>query len=235
MRDIFQDKSMERYKIKHNYLSSLFNFDIFMSLISGPLIATLLMLIPLGVLIGLFEVIDPAFVAYEFIPEEILFIPWLFLCIIISVVNVRAAYLLSLLDISSALYLLPSDQFFTPPEDRIDLDEYPGRHLSTTFRSFILNEIPSLSCHMPKHKDYGWSMLFDNDINSVIEVSFALIGIDELNPHLEEYEVSIDYVVPLNPFFRISFNPNKEYFEQIIQQLELFMRSYGIEPNSLLQ
>jgi hypothetical protein len=96
---------------KLKYISRLFTFDILVSFISGPLIATLLLLIPLGVLIGLFEVIDPAFVAYEFIPEEILFFPWLFLCITISFINIRATYLLGLLDKSSVFYLLRTDKF----------------------------------------------------------------------------------------------------------------------------
>lgn len=220
---------------KLKYISRLFTFDILVSFISGPLIATLLLLIPLGVLIGLFEVIDPAFVAYEFIPEEILFFPWLFLCITISFINIRATYLLRLLDKSSVFYLLRTDKFYTAPEDRLDLDEYPGKFLSNQFRSFIINEMSYYSCSMPIHKDYGWSLLFDNDINSVVEVSFALTGIDELNPHIEEYEISIDYIVPFNPSFRISFSPNEEYFGKIVHLLNRFMTSYGVELMPLMK
>lgn len=212
-----------------NIIFTLFDFDIFMSFISGPIIATLLMLIPLGILIGFFEVIDPAFVAYEFMPEEILFIPWLFICIFISVINVRITFLLKLLDRSSLVYVIQTDSFFTPLEDRLTLDEFPGKFISTEYRSFVLHEMPDTSCSTPLHKDYGWSLLFDNDVNSVIEISFALTGIDESNPHLEEYEISIDYVVPSNPSFRISFLPNPDYFEQINHSLERFMSSHGIE------
>lgn len=212
---------------KNKFLAFL-DFDIFMSIISGPIIATLLMLIPLGILIGFFEVIDPAFVAYEFIPEEILFVPWLFLCIFISAINARITYLLKLLDRSSVVYVIRTDCFFKPLEDRLTLDEFPGKFISTEYRSFVLHEMPDTSCSTPIHKDYGWSLLFDNDVNSVIEISFALTGIDESNPHLEEYEISIDYVVPSNPSFRISFLPNPEYFEQINHCLENFMSSHGI-------
>lgn len=215
-------------------LSGIFNFDIFVSLISGPILATLIMLLPLGVLIGLFEVIDPAFVAYEYIPEEILFIPWLFLCIFISAINVRSTYLLSLLDRSTVLYLIRTDRFFAAPEERQGMDEYPGRYLSTEFRSYITHEVPDISCSMPVHNDYGWSLLFDNDVNSVIETSFALTGIDESNPHVEEYEISIDYIVPSNPSFRISFSPNQEYFDKINHYLEHFMSRCGIELKSAL-
>ena len=213
-------------------LSSILNFDIFMSFISGPIIATLLMLIPLGVLIGLFEVMDPAFVAYEYIPEEILFIPWFFLCIFISFINIRSTYLLSLLDRSTVLYLIRTDHFFAAPEERLSMDEYPGRCLSGEFHAYIMNKFPGLSCSIPVHKDYGWSILFDNDLNSVVEVSFALTDIDESNPHLEEYEISVDFIVPLNPTFRISFNPNADYFEKIVHYLQCFMSERGIEIKS---
>jgi len=212
-----------------NTFLTLFSFDTIMSFASGPIIATLIMLIPLGMLIGFFEAIDPAFVAYEFIPEEILFFPWVVLSIFISAINVRTSYLLKILDRSSLVYKIHTDRFFTPPEDRLTLDEFPGKIISSEFRSFVIHEMPNTSCSMPIHKDYGWTLLFDNDVNSVIEISFALTGIDESNPHLEEYEISIDYVVPSNPSFRISFLPNPDYFDQINDFLVTFMSSNDIE------
>jgi hypothetical protein len=211
-----------------NVLKNIFNFDIFLALISGPIVSTLLMLIPLGVLIGLFEVIDPAFVAYEYVPEEILFIPWIITLIFISFVNLRSTYLLKSLDRPTSTYVIDTSLFYTPPEERYDVDEYPGKSICNEFKSYLLKILPDASCSVTSHKEYGWSFLVDTDINSIIEVSFSFAGIDELNPRVEKYEITIDYSPPLNPFYRISFSPNVSNYAKIDESLKSFMSKNGI-------
>jgi len=210
-------------------LKNIFNFDILLALISGPIVSTLLMLVPLGVLIGLFEVIDPAFVAYEYVPEEILFVPWIIVLMFISFVNLRSTYLLKGLDRPSSTYVVDTSLFYTPPEDRFDLDEYPGKNICTEFKSYIFKTLPDISCSEVSHKEYGWCFVVDNDINSIIEVSFSFAGIDELNPRVEKYEITIDYLPPFNPLYRISFSPNESIYSQIDDGLKSFMSVNGIK------
>ena len=210
-------------------VKNIFNFDILLALISGPIVSTLLMLLPLGVLIGLFEVIDPAFVAYEYVPEEILFIPWIISLIFISFVNLRSTYLLKGLDRPTSTYIIDTNLFYTPPEDRFDLDEYPGKNICNEFKSYLTKTVPDMSCSGLSHKEYGWSFVVDNDINSIIEISFSFAGIDELNPRVEKYEITIDYSPPLNPFYRISFSPNVSTYAKIDDALKSFMSRNGIQ------
>ena len=210
------------------FISDIVNFDIFLGIISGPIISTLVLLLPFGILVGLFEVLDPAFVAYEYLPEEILFFPWLIILIIISAINTRVAYLMRKLDISSRVYFLNTDKFFMRPEDRLEEDEYPGRLICNEFYRFVKKSVSDISCTIPEHRDYGWSFQFDKDINSIIEISFALVGFSDKNPHLEEYEISIDYLPPLNPFYRISFLPNPVYQEEVCLYLRNFTSYYEV-------
>lgn len=210
-------------------LNNIFNFDILLALISGPIVSTLLMLIPLGVLIGLFEVIDPAFVAYEYVPEEILFIPWIIVLLFISFVNLRSTYLLKGLDRPSSTYEIATNLFYTPPEDRFDLDEYPGKNICNEYKSYLIVTVPDVSCSEVSHKEYGWCFVIDNDVNSIIEVSFSFAGIDELNPRVEKYEITIDYLPPLNPFYRISFSPNVSTYAEIDDALKSFLSGNGIQ------
>ena len=214
-----------------NFFRKILNFNIFLGLVSGPIVSTLLMLLPLGVLIGLFEVIDPAFVAYEYVPEEILFIPWILIMLFISFVNTRAAYLLNNFDNNSAAYMIQTDKFYTPSEKRIDHDEFPGKIICCAFKTFLTTVLPDLSCSEPYHKDYGWSFLVDKDENSLIETTFAFAGIDDLNPHIEIYEITIDYSPPLNPFYLASFSPNAICFNQINDALKDFMEAHEIAPS----
>lgn len=213
---------------RKNILSSILNLDIFLGLISGPIVSTLLMLLPLGVLIGLFEVLDPSFVAYEYVPEEILFIPWIIVMVFISFVNTRAAYLLNKIDRLSAAYIIQTDKFYTPPEKRIDQDEFPGKSICIAFQAFINAVLPDLSSAAPYHKDYGWSILIDEDENSLIETTFAFAGMDDLNPHIEIYEFTIDYSTPLNPFYLASFSPNLLYYNQLNDAFKAFVATNGI-------
>lgn len=210
-------------------INRILNFDILLALISGPIVSTLVMLIPLGVLVGLFEVIDPAFVAYEYVPEEILFIPWILGVIFISYVNTRATYLLNNLESASTSYIIETGLFYTPPEDRFELDEFPGKTICNEFKSFMIKILPGASCSMPSHKDYGWSFTINNDINSMIEITFSFIGIDELNPHIEKYEVTIDFSPPLNPFHRVSFSPDVSTYEKVLDALKAFLSTNGID------
>lgn len=217
---------------QRNIITNILNIDILLALISGPVVSTLLMLIPLGILIGLFEVLDPAFVAYEYVPEEILFIPWIMILLFISFVNVRAVYLLKNLERASSSYMLETTLFYTPPEDRLDQDEYPGKLICREFQLYLMNMFPDFSCSITSHKDYGWAFTVDTDINSMIEISFSFAGINESQPNKEKYEVTIDYSPPLNPFYRISFSPNVSTYDKVHGALIKFMSKNEIELKS---
>ena len=211
-----------------SFIRNIVNFDIFLGLISGPIVSTLLMLLPLGVLVGLFEVLDPAFVAYEYIPEEILFIPWALLMIFISFVNTRASYLLHKIHGTSTTYLIQTDKYFNPTNTRLEQDEFPGQIICLSFQLYLNSILPDFSNNPPYHKDYGWSILADKDENSLIEITFAFSGIDQIDPHIEIYEISIDYLPPFNPFSLVNFAPNTIYYSLIHDALESFMKNHGI-------
>jgi len=61
--------------------------NILLGLLSGPLLAALILLVPMGILTGLSVVLDPSLAMYEFVPEEALVVPFTILAVLISAAN----------------------------------------------------------------------------------------------------------------------------------------------------
>lgn len=180
-------------------------------------------LIPLGMITASVIVIDPSFVAYEFLPEELLLIPWLFCSIIISFSNTRSAYLIGTSETPFTSFYIKTFIYFVEVSERFDSDEFPGRKLCYSIHDFLKSNIYDYIISTPLHEDDSWSFFISNDNFCTISVSIYFLGNEDENPHIEEFEISIQYTPPLNPLKRLKFTPDHILMKQIKDKVVEFM------------
>ena len=200
----------------------LINWKILGAVISGPIYAAILLLIPFGMLTAISVVMDPGFVIYEFLPEELLFIPWLVLSIIISSGNIRISNIFNNVSAKNKIITISdtykSDHFQSKDNGIL---QNLAQDIYLKLKKSSLKDIKSLQI---KERDYGLDVVIEDHDSQIIAIALSSSFVE---PSLSKkmnliIELLISFEPPFFPWKRIKYNANialKLKIESIIVNL----------------
>lgn len=216
---------MERKKYLQNIL---------LGLLSGPVLAALILLVPLGILTGLSAALNPSLAMYEFVPEEELLAPFVLIAILISVANVRLALVMSRDAKAGRIIRAKTDRYVDDPSGAENIHGHRGRILADELRRFIAaHEDTPISLSKPIGEDYGWGFWVREKAFSPVWVAIAHSGSIDVDERKEEYIIAITLEPPILPWRRLRYRPDFPLRDEIEQRVTEFLAekniSYAIE------
>jgi hypothetical protein len=222
-------------------------WDILLGLLSGPLIAALLLLIPLGALIGLTVAIDPNLDMYEFAPEEELLIPWAILAVMLSVANIHVAVVNAAVSRPSQIFTIRTEKYQGAEGDAAEEGEKPqerevfsahagmdtgwrhGRHLVADMVAYIgALEPEDVVIETPEAEDYGWSFMIGTRNQYPLQVAISFVDVVDHVRDIEEYELSVDFDPPLLPWKRFTYQPDVALRDRVEAHIVDFLKGKGV-------
>ncbi len=222
-------------------------WDIVLGLVSGPIVAALLLLIPLGALTGLTVALDPNLDIYEFAPEEELLVPWAILAAMISIANIHVALVNAAVSRPSQIFTIRTEKYRatstggeTPterPQERemfsvhagMDTGWRHGRHLVDDMVAFISARKPEdVEISAPEAEDYGWSFTIGTKSLYPLQVAISFVDVVDHVREIEEYELSVDFDPPLLPWKRFSYRPDVDLRDRVEAHITEFLTSQGV-------
>lgn len=202
---------------------------ILLGVLSGPLLATVILLVPLGVLTGLAVVLDPSLGMYEFVPEEELLVPFIFLAILISAANVRLALRMSRDTKAGRIITLTTDRYLDDQSGAQNIHGHPGKAFADELKSFIAkHEDKPVSLSKPIGEDYGWGFWVKEKGFSPVWVAIAHSGVANEDRRAEEYMIAITLEPPILPWRRLRYKPDFALRDGIEQRVTEFLTAMNI-------
>lgn len=199
--------------------------QVLMGLVSGPILAGLILLAPLGILAGLNAALDPALAIDEFAPEEELLIPFLLLAALISAANARLAWVMSGGSESGRRFRVVTERFITDPSSNLHAHGHRGRQLALDFRNFLVDEgRDSLDFSEMTEEDYGWKFSIKRKEFSELWILIAQVGTADDDQPADEYLLTIAFEPPLLPWRRLSFEPDFSLRRETERRLVKFLQ-----------
>lgn len=194
-------------------------------LASGPILAGLILLAPLGVLTGLNAALDPAMAIDEFAPEEELLIPFLLLAILISAANGRLAWVMSQESAAGRLFRVSTDHFLADASSHLHAHGHRGRQLALDFKTFLEHrDNGSLSFGELTQEDYGWKFSIGRKDFSELWVLVAHVERTENVAPADEFVLTIAFEPPFLPWRRLAYDPDFSLYHEMERQLTNFLR-----------
>lgn len=204
-------------------------WNILLGLLSGPVIAGLALLLPLGVLTGVAAVLDPSLAMYEFAPEEDLLLPFVLIAALISAANVRLALVMSRDRKAGRLFEVSTDRYADDPSGAENIHGHPGKRFALDFIQFLAtSEGPGVSIGDPVGEDYGWGFWIEEKGFSPLWAAFAHEGRSTVDERSETYILAITLEPPLMPWRRLSYKPDFALRDEIERRLIEFLYSRGM-------
>jgi hypothetical protein len=203
-------------------------YSVLESVISGFFYSTIIFIVPFGMLTGLSALMDPSLVLYEFLPEEVLFIPWIILSLLIVWGNVNIANLFR----DSAC----KNKIFTIRD--FDVHKYVNKGderyvelFSEEISTFILNKrLNQLSSITKLHRSDGIGLAIKDIRNQTLLVSISSFlpdkKFDTNNTPILEIMISVE--VPFLPWKRARFRANIILKGEIENLIEVFLNNKKI-------
>ena len=203
--------------------------NILLGLVSGPLLAALILLVPLGILTGLSVVLDPSLAMYEFVPEEALVVPFIILAVLISAANVRLAVVMARDRGVGRIIRATTDRYADDPSGAQNVHGHPGCALAEDFKGFLAqHEDKAVSLGEPTGEDYGWGFWVGEKELSPLWVAIAHVGRANEEERAEEYIVAITLEPPILPWRRLTYKPDFALRDKIALRLTEFLTSKNI-------
>ncbi len=200
--------------------------NVLAALASGPLLAGLLLLVPLGVLTGLNAALDPSLAIDEFAPEEELVIPFLLLATLISAANVRLASVMSHGSETGRLFGVVTVRYKNDPCGELHAHGHRGRQLALDFQEFLMRrEDKPLTLGPPVAEDYGWKFPVERKDFSPLWVLVAHVGQGDVDKPADEFIVSVAFEPPLLPWRRFAYRPDFVLRDKVESQFMEFLRA----------
>ena len=208
------------------------NLRIIEALISGPFYAAILLIIPFGMLTAISVVMDPGFVIYEFLPEELLFIPWVIISIFISLGNIRVSRIcgsafgkkriITIKNINTENYIRSNSN---------NIIENIAHDIYVCIKKTKLNQIRSLT---NRDREYGIEIIIEDALNEIISiaVSSASPSSSRINGNNLIVELLVSFEPPLFPWNRIKYNGNIELKHQVEMEIEDFLQKRQLNYSS---
>jgi hypothetical protein len=222
-------------------------WDILLGLVSGPMIAALLLLIPLGALTGLTVALDPNLDLYEFAPEEELLVPWAILAVMISIANIHVALVNAAVSRPSQIFTIRTEKYRTTgpeeeetttrPQERemfsvhagMDTGWRHGRHLVEDIVAYIgAREPEEVVIDPPEAEDYGWSFMIGTRNLYPLQVAISFVDVVDHVRDIEEYELSVDFDPPFLPWKRFSYQPDVALRDRVEGHIVDLLKSKGV-------
>lgn len=199
-------------------------WNVLFALASGPLLAALLMLVPLAVLTGVSAALDPSLAMYEFIAEEELVIPFVALAALISAANVRLALVMSKDTHTGRIYEVTTDRYLDDPSGAENIHGHHGKRLAEDFIHFLRDrEGDAINIGAPEGEDYGWGFWIGEKGFSPLWVAIAHGGESEHMENKEVYICAVTLEPPLMPWRRLTYTPDIALRDRIETHLGDFL------------
>lgn len=195
-------------------------------LVSGPILAALILLVPLGVLTGLNVALDPSLAIDEFAPEEELIVPFVLLAVLISVANARLALVMSRESEPERLYRVTTERFLADPSSEIHMHGHRGRQLALEFKAFLADtDDGSLYFSELVEEDYGWKFSINRKDFSELWIRVAHVRRPANDRKSDEYVLTVAFEPPFLPWRRLSFEPDFPLHHETERQLVRFLQT----------
>jgi hypothetical protein len=203
--------------------------NIALAALSGPVLAALILLVPLGVLTGLSVALDPSLAMFEFVPEEELLVPFIMLAIFISAANTRLAIIMSRDEKSGRIFRVTTDRYADDRSGEQNIHGHPGRAFALEFRDYLATrEDQTVSLGEPIGEDYGWGFWVGEKEFSPLWVAIAHDGQKREDARLQDYILAVTLEPPLTPWRRLTYKPDFALRDEIESRLTDFLTSKNI-------
>lgn len=203
--------------------------SLLLGLLSGPLLAALILLIPLGILTGLSVVLDPSLAMYEFVPEEELLGPFIILTILISGANIRLAVVMGRDRKAGRVIRLTTDRYADDPSGVDNIHGHPGRAFARELQAFLATrEGKGVSLGTPTDEDYGWGFWVGEKEFSPLWVAIAHAGRASEDERADEYVIAVTLEPPILPWRRLTYRPDFDFRDEIEMQVKEFLANNKI-------
>lgn len=204
-------------------------WNVLLALLSGPVIAALVLLLPLGVLTGVSAVLDPSLAMYEFAPEEDLLLPFILIAMLISAANVRLALVMSHDRKGGRLFEVTTDRYIDDPSGAENIHGHPGKQFALDFIQFLTtSEGPGVTIGDPVGEDYGWGFWIEEKGFSPLWAAFAHEGRSTADDRADSYILAITLEPPIMPWLRLVYKPDFALRDEIERRLIEFLYSRGM-------
>jgi hypothetical protein len=208
-------------------------WNVLVALASGPILAGLILLMPLAVLIGLSVAIDPSLAIDEFVPEEELLLPWILLSGLISAANVRFALIMAQDKKAGRVFEITTDKYADDPSGAQNIHGHPGKRLAEDFIRFLATcEGDEVQAGEPSAEDYGWGFWLGEKGFSPLWVAFAHEGRSKEDEKTDKYLAAVTLEPPILPWRRWVFKPDIPLRDRIERRLVEFLASSGLPYTS---
>lgn len=204
-------------------------WEIVLGLLSGPLLATLILLVPFGVLTGVYVVLDPSLAMYEFTPEIELLVPFVMLAVLISAANVRLAFVMSRDRNAGRVFEATTDRYVGDTSGAQNIHGHPGKLFALEFSQFLKDRHGArITVGEPSGEDYGWGFRIGEKGYSPLWVAIAHSGRSAPDEPAEDYAIAVTLEPPLLPWKRLSYKPDFALKNEIERRLIEFLDSKNI-------
>lgn len=211
-------------------------WNILLGLLSGPVIAGLVLLLPLGVLTGVSAVLDPSLAIDEFEPEKELLLPFILIAMLITAANVRLAVVMSRDRKAGRLFEVATDRYAGDPSGAENVHGHPGKRFALDFIQYLTtSEGPSVSIGDPIGEDYGWGFWIEEKGFSPLWAAFAHEGRSSAENGSENYILAITLEPPLMPWRRLFYKPDFALRDEIERRLIEFLYSRGMSFSTVAE
>lgn len=199
------------------------------ALLSGPLLATVLLFLPFGLLTGALALADPRLAIYRAVPAWLLFSPWIALAALISLANLRLVVLEAQDPGSDCSLRVITDRFSGDPSGAETVNNTPGRCFAEEVRAFMAQqEGSSVTVGEPIGEDYGWGFWIGSRNRAPLWVAFSWVGPLEEGSTEEETVLSVSLKAPLLPWQRLAVKPDRALRNRLQRHLRAFCVANGI-------
>lgn len=199
------------------------------ALLSGPLLATVLLFLPFGLLTLALALADPRLAIFRSVPAGVFFSPWIALAALISVANLRLVVLEAQDPWSDGLLRVSTDRFSGDPSGAETVNGTPGRWFAEEVWAFIARqEGTAVTLGDPIGEDYGWGFWIGSRNRAPIWIAFSYVGPLEEGSPVEETVLSVSLEAPLLPWKRLAYKPDRALRNRLQKHLKAFCMANGI-------
>ncbi len=205
------------------------SWNLVVGLASGPIVAGLLLLIPLGVLTGVSVALNPSLAIDQFQPEEELIIPFLLLAGLISAANIRLAIVTSRDEKAGRVFELSTDRYAWDTSGEQNVYGHRGKQLADDLIRYLLErEGDAIDVGEVAGEDYGWGFWIGEKGFSPLWIAIAHAGRSNQDENKDDYIIAVTLEPPLTPWRRLTYKPDFALRDRMENRVVEFLASRGL-------
>ncbi len=196
--------------------------------VAAALLATLALLLPFGLAVGLHALIDPEMTLLRRIPGLVLLSPWLALTAVIAAGMLRPWWLLRQdprRGQGGRFWRVRTARYADDPSGAETVNDTPGRAFLTDYLAAVAAARPEFDRGVPIPEDYGWGAWVAAG-GSPAWVAFSAAGRAE--DRTDETVIAVVLEPPPMPWQRLRWRPDFALRDALEAILEGFLRREGI-------